>query len=572
MYGLASKGVSVVAMLESALDYIAKGFQVFPVKPDKKPLTTHGLKDATQIQFVAKGYWTRWPDAGIALVTYGLVVLDFDVKNGGLENKNVMVAKYGQLPRTRTHRTGGGGLHYIYRNPNGTDIRDKVGLGGYQGVDIRANGGYIVAPPSLHESGKRYEVIDDCEMAPAPIWLMGLVTKKKMSQVKTIFEGQPINEGQRNATLASLAGTMRRQGMSQDEIEAALLAENNRCHPPLSEDEVKAIATSISRYTPNGIGTNTHVYIPSQQDKTIAKRNTNATENATGEAGDNQKTQQVPLSQIIEDWVKTTSGWFDTPELDRDLGINSQADKNNRREVILRLIAKGIVQRHAKTSKQFRYVNTRVTSLAYKTATNAGVLSIKWPLGIENYINLFPGNIAVVAGSPNSGKTAFLLDFIHLNQANYPIYYFCSEMGPVELRNRLAMFEGMEIDDWKFEAIERSSDFADVIVPDCINIIDFLEMTTELYLINEYLTDISHKVGTGIAIVALQKKKDALFGRGQEFGLEKPRLYLSMDRNKMQIVKGKSWAKKADPNGLKANFRITGGCKFELTREWRQSV
>jgi hypothetical protein len=79
----------------------------------------------------------------------------------------------------------------------------------------------------------------------------------------------------------------------------------------------------------------------------------------------------------------------------------------------------------------------------------------------------------------------------------------------------------------------------------------------------------SHKVGTGLAIVALQKKVGAALGRGAEFSLEKPRLYLSMDRGKLSIVKGKSWANpKVDPNGLSVGFKITGGCQFEITRTW----
>ncbi len=238
-------------MVEASLSYIARGFKVFPVKPDKKPLTAHGLKDATQIQSVVREYWTRWPDAGIALVTDGLMVLDFDTKNGGLESKAAMETEHGSLPRTRTHRTGGGGEHWIYRNPNGADVRNTVTFAGYKGVDLRANGGYIVAPPSSHESGRRYEVLDDSEIAPAPTWLMALARKKGTRSRQTATESQPIPEGQRNSTLTSLAGAMRRRGMSQEAIGAALLEINRRqCSPPLPDDEVTRIARSVTRYEP----------------------------------------------------------------------------------------------------------------------------------------------------------------------------------------------------------------------------------------------------------------------------------------------------------------------------------
>ncbi len=237
-------------MMEAALSYIAQGFKVFPVRPDKKPLTTHGLKDATQIQLGVREYWTQWPDAGIALVTDGLIVLDFDAKNGGLESKATMQAKHGSLPRTRTHRTGGGGEHWIYRNPDGVDVRNTVALAGYRGVDLRANGGYILAPPSPHESGRRYEVLDDTKIATAPPWLVELATKKRAKPPLT-SESQLIPEGQRNSALTSLAGRMRRHGASQEDIEVTLLEVNRRqCSPPLSEDEVKRVAQSVTRYEP----------------------------------------------------------------------------------------------------------------------------------------------------------------------------------------------------------------------------------------------------------------------------------------------------------------------------------
>lgn len=556
-------------MLQAALNYISEGFRVFPVKMDKKPYTKHGSKDATQTKGGVKEYWTRFPDASIAVVTDGFIALDFDVKNGGLESKAAIINKFGFLPRTRVHKTGGGGEHWIYRNPDGRKVGNTVKLGGYDGVDLRADGGYIIVPPSSHISGTKYELLDDAPITSAPDWLMELAKNKKAAPAAAMPEGEPIPKGKRNATLASQGGSMRQRGMPEAAIAAALLEVNRlQCQPPLLEDDVRQVARSVSRYAPNN-GNNTYVHIRTQQDQAEAKRNKNATENATGEREGNGKTQQEPLAKRIEDWVTSTSGWFDTPELDRDLGITSISDKNNRREIMLRLESKGIVERHPKISKQFRYINTKVTHLAFKTANVTGVLPVKWPLGIERYVNLFPRNMAVVAGSPNSGKTALLLNFIYLNQDNFPIYYLCSEMGAVELRDRLDKFPGMAIADWEFEAIERVSDFADVIKPDCVNIIDYLEMTTELYTVNTHLVAIGHRLGSGLAVVALQKKVGATYGRGQEFGLEKPKLYLSMDDGKLQIVKGKSWAtSKVNPNGLSIKFKIIDGCQFQATSEW----
>lgn len=281
------------------------------------------------------------------------------------------------------------------------------------------------------------------------------------------------------------------------------------------------------------------------------------------------KKEPEQLSQRIFAWIKDTSGWWETRELDPDLGIYSSKDKENRKKFLQRLRDQGIIEKHPQINKRYRYVNTQTVSLNFKTANDAGVLPLRWPLGIEKNVNIFPGSVIVVAGSPNSGKTTFELNFIYLNQETFPIYYFCSEMGAVELRDRLDKFPGIEINEWQFEAIERASDFEDVIRPDCVNVIDYLEMTTDLYHVNTHLTNIQHKIGSGIAVVAIQKKTGASFGRGQEFSLEKPKLYISMDRGKMQIIKAKSWARKnVDPNELQITFRIIDGCQFLATSEW----
>lgn len=568
-------------MLAAALDYAKQGFKVFPLKPrGKTPITAHGVKDATQLQATVKEYWRKNPNANIGLSCDGLLVLDFDGK-AGAESKTQVITKYGELPRTWVIKTGGGteaepkeqGEHYVYRVPTDLNIRPGAGKYGYPNLDIRASDSYIVAAPSI--TRLPYETIDNSPVSDAPDWLINLATKGRDTNKLSPVEdqgGQQILDGQRNATLTSFAGTMRRRGMSREAIEAALIEVNERqCQPPLSDDEVKAIAQSVSRYSPNDLNSKHVCIYTNGTEKTTHERDKNGTKSGTPslQKESSEVSRFESLSKKIMSWVEETTGWWETSELDKDLGITVPKDKENRRKILLRLRDRGIIEPHQKLNKQFRYVNTKVTSLAFKTASTAGVLPIQWPLGIEKYVNLFPGNMAVVAGSPNAGKTALMLNFIYLNQDNFPVFYFCSEMGEVELRDRLDKFPGMDVEDWHFEAKERASDFADVVKPDCVNVIDYLEMTTELYAVNTHLTAISHKLGSGIAIVALQKKHGATFGRGQEFGLEKPKLYLSLDKGKLQIVKGKSWAKKnVDPQGLTVNFKIIDGCQFQASGEW----
>ena len=91
-------------------------------------------------------------------------------------------------------------------------------------------------------------------IAEAPEWFLRLLweTQKPRANGSAAIGGA-IPEDQRNDTLTSLAGTMRRRGMGAEEIEAALLVTNSkRRHPPLPEDEVRKIASSVRRYRPAG--------------------------------------------------------------------------------------------------------------------------------------------------------------------------------------------------------------------------------------------------------------------------------------------------------------------------------
>jgi len=506
-----------------------------------------------------------------------------------------------------------GGWHFDFRL---TDFKVKTMVALFPEVDVRGEGGYCNVVGRTKDGVYkilRYPTDDNLlSFDSLPLkWQKRIreesnkVTPEVTTEQDEVQAGGSANTGERilqrfvglakhgtrNATGFDLACQLRDNRITQADASPLMLqyanavrdlpSDNGRHSPYTEKEALESLKSAYSQAArepwpppaeelpPNNV--NMYKYNASGQNETEAKGDRNGTHIGTtslqNEARDLSRFEG--LSKRVRAWVANTGGWWETRELDSDLGISGPRDKENRKKILQRLHEQGIIEQHPKINKSWRYVDTRVTSLLFKTAATEGVLPVRWPLGIEKFVNLFPGNMAVVAGSPNSGKTALLLDFIRLNQEALPMYYFCSEMGAVELRNRLEQFPGMAIEDWKFQAIERASDFADVIRMDCVNIIDYLEMTVDLYAINTHLTAISHKIGSGLAVVALQKKVGAQFGRGQEFGLEKPKLYLSMDKGKLQIIKGKSWAnKKVDPCGLEVSFKITGGCQFEITTGW----
>ena len=139
--------------LNAALKYIAYGFHVFPLKPkSKEPQTKKGFKDASTKESMVSAWWTAYPDANIGIATgkiSDLVVIDID---GEYPND------FPDLPPKATVKTPKG-YHYYFKYPEGEEVRSPTKLKGHD-VDVRGDGAYIVAPPSIHPDGGRYELVD----------------------------------------------------------------------------------------------------------------------------------------------------------------------------------------------------------------------------------------------------------------------------------------------------------------------------------------------------------------------------------------------------------------------------
>lgn len=266
-------------MLQSALWYAKQGIAVFPLygikngcctcgnrdcrNPGKHPRTKNGLKDATTDAAQINSWWKMWPDSNIGIATgsaSGIVVLDVDTGHGAGVNGADTLAEWeteqGELPDTWISLTGGGGAHYIFKKPPALEIKNRAGV--LPGLDVRGDGGYIVAPPSVHVSGRAYEwevnhEPDSTPLAPLPESLYRLMVGKQ--EIKPAFEmPETIGEGARNDTLFRLASSLRAKGLSEPAIKAAVTAENQqRCRPPLSAREIDLLCSSVSRYEPGAL-------------------------------------------------------------------------------------------------------------------------------------------------------------------------------------------------------------------------------------------------------------------------------------------------------------------------------
>jgi hypothetical protein len=244
----------------------------------------------------------------------------------------------------------------------------------------------------------------------------------------------------------------------------------------------------------------------------------------------------------------------------------------NLSEILRRLCDEGIIERAGDRRGCFRRVERECDAIDFLNAPDGPGLSIKWPFGLENLVETYEQTVSVIAGSKDAGKTAFLLNFVRNNMNNFPIVYFSSEMGAKQFSVRLKKF-GHPLSSWNFRPKGRSRDFADVIEPDSINIIDYLEISDKFYNIGGMIREIYDKLGKGIAIIAIQKDKDAKVGRGGDFSKEKARLYLTLEAgfpyNEMEIRVGKNWAGECNPAGMKYQFKLVQGARI-IEREERR--
>lgn len=238
-----------------AKKFVGLGWHIFPCMPGRKePLTPRGFKDAVSDVAKVEKWWSMRPKAniGIACGASQLGVLDVDTKNGGRESFQELLKQVGEEAfNTVRARTGGGGVHFFYRT---STFKVATSAGKIaKGIDTRGDGGYVVAPPSIHESGNRYHWVDGCSPWEKPLLAFPPVLLERLNaaRMESVSLPSTIQNGGRNATLASLGGMLRRRGLMEQEILPALAAVNQvRCQPPLEEAEVRSVTRSICRYPP----------------------------------------------------------------------------------------------------------------------------------------------------------------------------------------------------------------------------------------------------------------------------------------------------------------------------------
>lgn len=261
------------ALVDTALEHARHGFRVQPAH-GKRPLATAWPTVATDDPETIRNLFFAAPGADqISILTgRGLLVLDIDTRKGGDASLVTLCASHEPLPMTVTARTGSGGKHYYFQLPPGVEARnsaDKLGTG----LDIRGDGGQVIAPGSAHDTGGRYAWLDglspdEVAIAPCPAWLLALVVKapprpaapamrpagtdrreavyrasKYLARLDPAVEG---SGGDHQTWLAALA-VVRGFNLSETDAFDLLWNEYNpRCSPPWNERELRHKITSAA--------------------------------------------------------------------------------------------------------------------------------------------------------------------------------------------------------------------------------------------------------------------------------------------------------------------------------------
>lgn len=533
-----------MSLTDYALRYEQMGFSVIPVNMDKKPLipwTEYQQRRATEQEIVV--WWAKYPNAQIGIVTgivSGVCVIDIDT----IEGKECVVPLLGDFvaPECYTPKSGiEDGIHYgrhLYFKCDSSVLRNNQNDESMPGVDRRANGGYVVAPPSFDGAYRWVMPLTDFQTMLQPLpyayleYVQKNITFSKNEQSNTL-NGELFQKGRRDNDIFHIANTLTKNGEPPETVRDVCLRLASTCNPPFAErDVLKKIESALSRS--NRIGFN--------------------------------------LSQEVREWVMSSTGVFYSSAIAKCLQLSLREDLKNVSKILSRLCEEGLISRYGNKHGQFRRIEGECEPLDL-TADMGDSLNIRYPFWIEKIIKTMPGNVLIVAGVPNAGKTAFFLNLSDMNMDNHDIHYFSSEMGLMEFRERIKYFK-RPLPEWnsKMKFYERSDNFADVIRPNGINIIDFLEVHDEFYKVGAMIKEIFDSLHDGIAIIGLQKNPGNNTGLGGYRGLEKARLYLTMDNGCLKIEKGKNLVNpESKADGMFIHYNLTRGSNFEIIGNWRRN-
>lgn len=361
-----------------------------------------------------------------------------------------------------------------------------------------------------------FYVVDDFDVLPE---IATNVQQDVTATSKSLFQ-----KGNRDADLFYTASCLYDGKMNPSKIEQVLILLASKCSPPFPQKEalikVKSVLDRASR-------------------------------------------KGSSVQQEVWHWIEQQDNYWNVSDCYHDLGFVTTSNKAAARVAIGRFKEKNLIVHHHSRAGCYRRLEVVTEPIDFLNVEDTTV-DLKLPLNLRNHFIPMAKNIIQVSGTPDAGKSAFMFNVVEMNMLDFEIDYWSSEMGPPEMRSRLIKAD-RDINTWKFNPRERSSNFAEVINPNRITIIDYLEIHEEAFRIGRWIKDIFDKLDKGIAIIAIQRKPGQginNMGVGGLGTLEKPRLVINMGPGTAKIIKCKNWATETNPNGLQTKFKLVQGIKF----------
>lgn len=539
-------------MIEAALKYHEKGMSVFPVNPNtKKPLVEWKKYQTERPTIDQLHAWFDRTNNGIAIVTGKIsdtFVVDFDRYKPGFSEEDALKLIPDSI-NAPTVQTMNKGQHLYFRNP---EINASIMAGVAPGIDYRGEGGYVVAPPSRSMTGAEYTwlvSLDECERPSLPDSFKNAVINKDKYK---LYIGGDDNRSRQLSSLSSNVVNLFNQGTrDQDLFHVANCLIKGGCENEITEKVLEILALNCNP--------------PFPLNEAIIKIKS-AIQRSERRGGN--------LAADVKEWVLSSSGVFLSSDVVKTLQLSSRVDMQNVSKVLERLRAEGLIEKYGNKRGQFRTLDQDEEVIDYLKA-NTNPYTLRMPMGIHEWVAIHPGNVIVIAGESNAGKSAMCLNIAKMNCHDNPVNYMSSEMQDgAELRIRLEKF-GEPLENWKkIKFTFRTDNFPDRIDPEGLNVIDYLDEGTdsEAYKMPMRIRQIADRLKGGVAVIALQKDPNKGLGFGGSGTLNRSRLYLTMTRQGvLTIQKAKIWRNdNINPNGLFCNFKLVGGAKFIRDGEWRQ--
>lgn len=227
---------------------------------------------------------------------------------------------------------------------------------------------------------------------------------------------------------------------------------------------------------------------------------------------------------------------------------------------------------------RYREVKTNLIPVNWQDANISDILKLNYPLDMERIIKTYKGSILVCAGVSHSGKTALAYNFL-LKNMNNPLgvhLFTTTDMDDVEIKERMIKSGFIIPNPAPFYVWELPPEPSDLIQKDAINILDYVDLNSELYMIGDILEKIQAKLGRGFAWVNIQKKGDSKLGTGGQFSIKRSKIYLSLDTvtesgnvlHKVTIEKCRGRTKPdVNPYGHYYKFKLADGIKIQRIEE-----